>query len=1087
MKSCLIYFLVCLLGVSRATADDIEAYFPGGAPGRFYVHVLMDLGDSDLDIVLCTYGVDCGPPFMTEAAHRHLGRMYLEGEAVTAPGVFKAVLAAVLEHTQFDDLYLSLLISNHPDNQASALDAKRGGGTLLQGYRRLQEHRTEFITTLESTPVLASGNTHVLQPRESFFEWLRYIRGGEVALGENTRGNYGQSDPVPDYDRDIIANGEYLAPFTDQPGCPRLYSILFTQGVSTRDEDLNVQIAAELSPASQTSFEQMLSYMHNSTTDLLPQMDANVALQKTWVVTSRDRPGEAAELAVAGGGGSVLYVNEPLELQASLTKALADIITVGSALPDAIFVEDVFNQGRILDTLFFPLFLPQGNTSWPGNLKKLKLENSQGTGEAAIGSDNGIFDQVVDVRGDPAFELEGDDQGQLRFDALTFWTDVATLPPGDGETIPDNADGRVVARGGAGQKIDGFVDYSTDQGGVVRYFIGDTNADSPVEGYPPRQLFYEPQVGREFAPFDANATTLEVLKPLLDPRGELTDEAILNLIKWARGQDTDNGESTARDWIMGEVMHSRPVALNYGATSGYSRSNPNIRLLFGSGEGVFHILENTDTNANETGREVFGFYPRALMADISLRHENTTTALSKRYGVDGAPVVLKNDRNGDGTIDHTAGDEAYVYFGLRRGGSSYFALDISNPDAVPGLLWKIDPTAGGSFEELGLTFSTPVVGKINYNGVPVDVLVFAGGYNGGWNADYTARRGKDLSADDDAVGNAIYIVNARTGELVWKAVRGVTGASSNTHYEHAGLVDSIPSTVSALVTPAGIIHRVYVGDSGGAVWRVDLPQSHGGDDNHRRDQWFITKLADLGFDAAESGGAAGEDRRFFHAPDIVHSFDDAGDFDGVLIQSGNRADPNETLVENYLFYIKDRQIESGSDLVRAQNDVSHPPGRYHFTDLLDQTTCIVGTEEVTQDEDSIGCADRVLESGWKVRYVEPGEKGLSTPLTDGGRVFVSTFIPGDANVCSSRLGRGQLHVLQLKDATAVANTQRQYELGPGIPFAAVPVADAIFLPGGGIDLYDLDGDGVRDTTQFLPSQAGKFYRTYWREPDVDPL
>ncbi len=96
---------------------------------------------------------------------------------------------------------------------------------------------------------------------------------------------------------------------------------------------------------------------------------------------------------------------------------------------------------------------------------------------------------------EPAFELTGDNRGQLRFDALTFWTDIATLPPGDGKIIPDGADGRIVTRGGAGQKIDGFVNYSTDQGEVAQYFIGDTNADTPVNGYLPRQLFYEPRIG----------------------------------------------------------------------------------------------------------------------------------------------------------------------------------------------------------------------------------------------------------------------------------------------------------------------------------------------------------------------------------------------------------------------------------------------------------------------------------------------------------------------------------------------------------------------------------------------------------------
>jgi hypothetical protein len=80
-----------------------------------------------------------------------------------------------------------------------------------------------------------------------------------------------------------------------------------------------------------------------------------------------------------------------------------------------------------------------------------------------------------------------------------------------------------------------------------------------------------------------------------------------------------------------------------------------------------------------------------------------------------------------------------------------------------------------------------------------------------------------------------------------------------------------------------------------------------------------------------------------------------------------------------------------------------------------------------------------------------------------------------------------MHVVQLANATAVANQQRQYELGPDIPSAAVALGDVIFVPGGGLDLYDLDGDGVRDSAKLLPSQARALYRIYWREPGMDPL
>ncbi len=1092
-----ILIMACLLlGAKHAESDDIDIYLHSGVTSKPYVHVLLDLGNSDQDAVLCTYGADCAPPFMTEPAYAHLSGLYSDGDAVTAPGIFKAVLAAVVEKPLFDDVYLSLLISNHQDNRMSAVDERTGGGTLIEGYKRLAEGRNELIATLKSTPVLASAQAHVLQPGESYFEWYRYIRGGDVALGTNTSGNFGQSSPSPDYDSAIISSGAYLTPFADPDACPRLYSILFSMGSLGRDDDLDAEISAATSLSPNVTFEQLLAYMHDTDTDLLPTVDNTVALQKTWVIATRDNPGNALEYAAIGGSGTVLYVDEPVYLESRLTAALSEVISVSSSFVPPSVSADAFTPGAAPDNIFIPLFQAKGTINWPGNLKKLKLVDAiningpagrVGGGGAVDDLLDGIADNIVDVRGNPGFELSGRNRGRISFDALTFWTDVGTLPPGDGVIIPENADGREVARGGAGQKIDGFVAYGGDLGSAVEYFIGDTNSDLPAGAYPPRQLFYEPESGNDFGAFNANATTVNALRSLLDPRAELTDDEVLDLIRWGRGQDIDNGNATARQWILGDILHSRPYALNYGATPGYSESNPNIRLLLGSGDGVFHIIENTDTAANETGREVFGFYPRELLGNIRLRRDNTIPARQMRYGVDGAPVVFKLDRNDDGTLDYTDGDEAYVFFGLRRGGYSYFALDISKPSATPTLLWKISATTGGSFDELGLTFSTPVVGKVNFDGTPVDVLVFAGGYDGGWNTGYTLRRGKDLDASDNTVGNAIYIVNARTGELIWKAVRGTTGVSSNTVYEHAGLVDSIPSAVTALRSPSGNIHRLYGGDSGGGVWRVDLPESAGGNDQHRRDYWFITRLADLGSDAAEAGGSAANDLRFFHAPEVVRSFDGTGDFDGVLIQSGDRANPNETAVNNHLFYIKDRETVSGSPVVKSENEVSNPPGRVLFADLLDQTACVAGTETVTEGGENIACQDQSIPHGWKIRFEQPGEKGLSSPLTDAARVFVTTYTPGDMSACPPQEGGGRAYVVRLADGSAVANNQRVYDLGAGIPTGAILVGDAILMPGGGIDLYDLDGDGIRDVSKLLPSKAAKLYRVYWREPGVDPL
>ncbi|MFT6639575.1 MAG: type IV pilus assembly protein PilY1 [Patiriisocius sp.] len=67
------------------------------------------------------------------------------------------------------------------------------------------------------------------------------------------------------------------------------------------------------------------------------------------------------------------------------------------------------------------------------------------------------------------------------------------------------------------------------------------------------------------------------------------------------------------------------------------------------------------------------------------------------------------------------------------------------------------------------------------------------------------------------MGNAIYIVNAQTGELIWKADRN----------KFSDMDYSITSDVRVLDIDAdGLTDRLYVGDMGGQVWRFDINSGH---------------------------------------------------------------------------------------------------------------------------------------------------------------------------------------------------------------------------------------------------------------------
>ncbi len=1079
-----VLMLLFSMGYQPAYSDDIDIYVNASAAGgQPYVMMMLDWRPS-LFNVLCSYGTPdtdpdpevsngtgCGATMSAET-HGNLTTRASGDSVVTYEG-FVAVMETVLNNPLYDPIYMGLMISN---NDTNTNPYKEGGGTILEGYKLLgsvnspstDTGREEIIATLKSVPTNPSNSTtHKLQPSETFYEWFRYINGGVVINGTDVEYNFGStgSTPTPTYDSNIISGTDYISPFIDPDACTKLFSIVLAMNAANQDDSLDTEIGEDMSSGAAKKFKDMFEYMHDPNTDLLSGVNEVQPLQESWVISDGGSVGATRDWAAAGGN-PLFDLTDPKELEEQLGGALDSVLSVSSTFVAASVPVNVFNRAQTLDNLYIALFEAQSTLRWPGNLKKLKLNDSDA---------DGVFDSIVDANGNPGFETTGDDLGRISFDALTFWTDETELPIVEG--LPDGVDGRTVDRGGAGQKINGFIESGAN-------VIGETNATTNA-----RQVYVEPASitngsANAFDDFDGDATTAAALADELLSLGGATPTAqnLLDaeeLIEWGRGLDIDDldgdtNTSDPRPWIMADAIHSRPLAINYGTTGSYSLTNPNIRIFMGTNDGLFHIFENTSSGGSESGGEIFAFYPREVLGNITLHRDDVVASSQMRYGIDGPAVALVVDNDGDGNIETGDSDEVYVYFGMRRGGSSYYALDVTNPSATPTLKWKITQTSGGDFDELGLTFSRPIVGKVKFGSTSTDVLIFTGGYNGGWDSSYTSRVGKDAGDADDSVGNAVYIVNARTGALIWKAYwDGTSATGSDTNgsaatgfsYQHADMVDSIPSTVTPLENLSGNIHRLYVGDTGGAVWRVDLPEVDSATDVETK--WFITKFAELGTDGATT------DRRFFHEPDIVETFDTTGNYDGILLNTGDRADPTETSVTNYLFYLKDRLIISGASAVKSRTPMV-------LTDIPDQTLCVTGLE--------LSCSISLV-NGWKIELEGTGEKALSSPLTDGGRVFFTTFEPfvGTSN-CGVKEGDGFVYLVNLSDGTSVLNDKRKYDIGPGIPPGAITLGDAIYLPGGGADFGDIDGDGIDDGRSKLPPSLGKnLWLMYWREPGIDEL
>jgi len=529
-----------------------------------------------------------------------------------------AVTRAVFE--KFDGLFVGMMMPNAD-----------GGGTIMRGYEEFVTGDTngakqELIDILLNMPMPSNGNDyHESQPKEMHYEWYRYINGGGELFGDDTANNFqGTNTPAPD--ASVYTNNShntYQSPFATNPSnfeCTKFFEVYATSGnEGGSDSDLSTEITASMNAASASKYEDMVAYMAKN--DILTNVDGEQNL-KTWIIQVGDSAAFADDWAEASGTEDqymkVAKGADLADLQATLEAAFIEALSVSTTFVSASVPVNVFNRIQTLDNFYIALFEAESTERWPGNIKKLKLYDTPD----ANGNTDGEYDDIIDVNGLSAFS---DEDGRLKFEALTFWTDSANLPEADtddGEI--DGRDGRSVRRGGAGQQIPGF--------------LGDDVGDQNSDGL--RQVYVEPASGSTFDDFDADNTTASNLETLL---GAADTASAKELIEWARGIDVDDadndGDTTdARPWIMGDVIHSRPLALNYGATGSYTSDNPNIRLFFGTNGGFFHIIENTTTAGAESGAEVFSFIPRESLGILEKLRTNTGVN-DHPYGVDGEPVA----------------------------------------------------------------------------------------------------------------------------------------------------------------------------------------------------------------------------------------------------------------------------------------------------------------------------------------------------------------------------------------------------------------------------------------------------------------
>lgn len=463
---------------------------------------------------------------------------------------------------------------------------------------------------------------------------------------------------------------------------------------------------------------------------------------------------------------------------------------------------------------------------------------------------------------------------------------------------------------------------------------------------------------------NTNITTSDLaLNALIDK--EVVRETLL---KWTRGvdvrDDDADGETDDVRMQMGDPIHSQPVIVNYSTTDS--------AIFVSTNQGFLHSIDP------ETGSENFAIIPKDLLNNLYDLYQDGST-FSHIYGLDG-DMVLRN-------VDDTT---KYLYVGMRRGGKNYYAFDISNKMS-PRLVFKIESGTPG-FEKLGQSWSRPTITKMRFGGSAKNVMIFGGGYD--------EDQDNNLLRTTDNEGNAVYIVDADTGALLWSA------SNSDADLIVPEMEYSIPARISVIDREGdGFADHLYVVDMGGQIFRLDVkPNGPGG--------------PIVGGLLADFGGPAEEDnRRFFYGPDVSEISLGDDHYYAVAIGSGYRAHPLDTKIQDHFYMIKDYGV-FGLD---EDGNYGIPSPAFTISDMYDATThLLTSSDEGQRDIEAALFADS---AGWLIKLGTGGEKVLASPLIINYQLFFTTYLPSSASTssCAPPTGNSRAYLVELVNGNAIAD------------------------------------------------------------------
>jgi type IV pilus assembly protein PilY1 len=744
----------------------------------------------------------------------------------------------------------------------------------------------------------------------------------------------------------------------------------------------------------------------------------------TFTVGFGDVGGDTTAVALLtstakNGNGKPYLAGNQSELTTALTQVMSSIVSVDSSFVAPVVPVSPDNRTYNSNRIYMGFFKPVNGTYWEGNLKKYGLN-----------ANNDIMDSHT-----PPIRAT-DSTGVFDKSSISYWS----TDPDAGKVNSGGAGGRLLLR-----------DFSTDPRKIYTYtgnspaLTDSSNAFSKTN----------PKITATAVPLTDNITTRTV--------NVADDTEKAKLIDFIYGINTydenfDGNITSKRSWIFGDILHSKPLVVNYAQydtkdtlNEGKCLINKSI-IYVASNDGMLHAIKDCD------GNEAWAFIPPEVLANLKEipQNSNPMATYMHTYTVDSSPAIYIYDANKDGNID-TSTDKVIMMIGMRRGGGknttptditngkgsygSYYALDITDPVA-PKYLWSISNSLA-AFSELGESWGEPKIVKMKIGTAKKMVVFISGGYDNlnedsrygatqnftgtGTVENTTSGAGSLTSmpvtpavAQSSPKGRAVYAVeiatlNSVTGAptipttatRVWGVVNGVSTSYSTSPATDAGMTFSIASDISTLdVDGDGYIDRLYAADLGGNLWRFDVGSP--------------TVTAWTGNKIFSANPATGADtgRKVFYKPSVTLetsvSVTTRGNDATILMGSGDREHPSNIAVTDRMYSIKDK----------GQTTVKYESNMIDVTlDDLQTTTTTSGTGSIA---DLLAKLNAPTNYGWYIKLDQnAGEKTLASPALLNKIVYFTTFAPGTStstDPCKpSNLGTSRLYVLNYATGESVMN------------------------------------------------------------------